>query len=318
MSSGFLVNGVSSAVDADLPVTTNSGIRNLIQKISVLEQEKQELMYAKQSATQKIEELKREIFRSKSDKQTLDSIAARAAELETEVSRLQHDLISSATEGQEANAELSELKQVAERLKKSKSEKTNKITVIENETNLLLERLNKDTERLKAGENRIRVLEKKIYGFPARNIGQKTEKKLKVEDSEKDDLIRSLKRIIDEFQSVVAKNRTETKRLKKEKDELEIEKNDLEALLKKSERRVKEMEQKINGLHKELEAYQNINILLKEKMVERMNGGMVNRGGVLHDEEKSLMCLKLDWPVVAVTAGVIATVAVVYLRYAKI
>ncbi|KAI3727838.1 hypothetical protein L6452_16458 [Arctium lappa] len=155
MPRGFLLNGVSSAVYVDLPVTTNSGIRNLMQNISVLEQDKQELMYAKQLGAHKIEELKREIF---SDEGT--------------------------------RSELSGLKRVAERLKKSKSEKTNKIVVIEKETNLLLERLDKDAVRLKAGENRFTYWRRKLMvfwrgiliSFSDEDIGQKIENNLKVGD----------------------------------------------------------------------------------------------------------------------------------------
>ena len=45
-------------------------------------------------------------------KKALDAVAARASQLETEVSRLQHDLIAAMSEGEEANGEITELKKL--------------------------------------------------------------------------------------------------------------------------------------------------------------------------------------------------------------
>ncbi|KAI3520416.1 hypothetical protein L1887_09824 [Cichorium endivia] len=329
MSDEVVVNGAGADVDVEIAAkeeksdgTMNQTVEKLMQKLAILEQEKQELINGKELATERIKELEDEIKMSESDKRALSSIAARAAELETEVSRLQHDLISSISDGQESNAELSELKRVVEELKKSESEKEEKLDVIENERNLLLERLNKEAEKLKDEENQIRELEKKIEGFETRESIHKSER-LKVEEeakakiSEKDEQIQSLSRMIDEFQSVIVKNRAEMEKSEKEKEELEIGKNDLEAQLKNSESKVKEMEHRLDQLQQELEAYEKINSVLKEKLVEDTNGIGAERGIDFNGDEKRLMGSKLDWPIIAVGTGAIATVALVYFRHAK-
>lgn len=309
MADEVVVNG--GGADADVEIASkeydsdgnmNQTIEKLMQKLEILEQQKKQLVDDTNSAAEKIKQLEDAILSSESDKRALSSIAARAAELETEVSRLQHDLISSMSEGQESNAELAELKRVVEELKKSESEKTEKIDVIEKERNLLLERLNEVSDRLKDSENQIRELEKKIEGFEMKESDQKIEK-LKVEEDaiakirEKDEQIQNLNRTIVELQSEVAKNRADFEKSKKEKDELDIGKNELES--------------RISELEKELESYKKMNSVLKEKAVENTPNGI---GGGCGEKMKSL---KPDWPVIAATAGAVAMVAVVYFRHAK-
>lgn len=57
--------------------------------------------------------------------------------------------------------------------------------------------------------------------------------------------------VIDEFQSVIVKNRADMEKSKKKKEELEIRTNDLEAPLKNSKSEVKGMEHRLDQLQKE-------------------------------------------------------------------
>ncbi|KAA8523764.1 hypothetical protein F0562_010187 [Nyssa sinensis] len=70
-------------------------------------------------------------------------------------------------------------------------------------------------------------------------------------------------------------------------------------------------------LHSELEASEQVISGLKEKAAEVVNGEALVMDRVnSEDGEKGLMGLKLQWPVVATSAGTIAAVAVVgYFRY---
>ncbi|PSS16400.1 Peroxisomal and mitochondrial division factor like [Actinidia chinensis var. chinensis] len=326
-------------VDFDESDTKASG---LMQRIEALEQEKREWIHENEVVRERVEKLKqeigmlgsdkaalkREMERSEDDKKTLESIASRAADLETEVSRLQHDLITSMAEEEEANKELSELKKVVEELRKIISDKEMKLEVLENERNLLLERLDKEGEVMKEAkavrESRVRELEKKLEALEGRESLEKSEKirieqEAKAKIDEKEVEIRKLKKWVEELDSVVAKNGVEMERMKKEREELEIVKNDLEALLKKSERKGKEMEHKMAQLHNELEASEQMIGGLKAKTLEGINSkAVVMDGDVNEDGEKGLMGLKLQWPVVAASTGAIAAVAVLYyLRCAR-
>ncbi|XP_059664923.1 peroxisomal and mitochondrial division factor 2 [Cornus florida] len=306
------------------------------QRIAGLEQEKVQLGEENKAMRERVvklseeikglesekEEMKREIDQSVADRRALESIAARAAELETEVSRLQHDLISSMTEGEEAKLEVSELKRAVEELRRSDSENGLKVEVLEKERNLLLERVGKEAEN----ESQIRDLEKKIETLEARESTQNVER-IKIEEEargmidERESEIRQLKKWVEELDSKGLKSGLEIERLKKEKEELQIMKNELEALLKKSDRKTKEMESKIEKLEKELEAAEQMMISgLKAKSAEGVNGKAVVMDEVVIEEGQkgSMGLLKQQWPMLAASTGAIAAVAVVcYLRYGR-
>ncbi|PSS17629.1 Peroxisomal and mitochondrial division factor like [Actinidia chinensis var. chinensis] len=326
-------------VDFDESETKVSG---LMRRIEALEQEKREWIHENEVVRERVEKMKqeierlgsekaarkREVERSEADKKALESIAARAAELETEVSRLQQDLITSMAEEEEVNKELSEWKKVVEELKESISEKEVKLEVFEKERNLLLERLDKQGEGMKEAkavmEIRVRELEKKLKALEGRENVEKSEKirieqEAKAKIDEKEGEIRKLKKWVEELDSVVAKNGVEMERMKKEREELEIVKNDLEALLKKSERKGMEMEHKMAQLHNEWEASEQMIGGLKDNTLEAINGKVVVMDGdVNEDGEKGLMFLKLQWPVIAASTGAITAVAVLYyLRCAR-
>ncbi|GLU04008.1 hypothetical protein SLE2022_211750 [Rubroshorea leprosula] len=57
-----------------------------------------------------LEDMKRELDQSDDDEKLLESIAARAVELESEGAKLQHDLINAMSEGEEANVKVGKLK----------------------------------------------------------------------------------------------------------------------------------------------------------------------------------------------------------------
>lgn len=313
-------------------------ISALDEKIEQLEQDKLELAKENEFVAETIKKykeqieqletdkakMKSEIDQAESDKKTLESIAARAAQLETELSRAQHDLITSQTEGQEANNELMEVNRIVSELRKSDSEKSAKLGVLEKERNLLLERINKDDEGVKASkaesESRIRELKTKIEALEMRDSSYKSEKvkveeEMKVRVEEKEDQIRHLTKLVDEFQSVISRNRAEMEKSNKEREELEIVKNELEALLKKSERKVKELELKLSQLHKELEGSEKVISGLKEKAIEAVNGNDLGLDRSIDGEEEK--GLKIEWPLVAASAGAVAVFAVVYLRYIR-
>lgn len=328
MSDSTIVNGVE---DKTINIEDNSGdgdgsdskVAALMQKIAALEQEKSELVHENEVVKERVNKLKGEIEESdaeneklKSETKVLDSIAGRAAQLETEVSRLQHDLISSLNENQEVNAELSVMKQEIEELRKSDVSKSVSLEAIERERNLLLEKINKDSEAVKESNSRISDLEKKIQALEMRDSGYKSDKiraeeEMKAKIEERDLKIRDLQNLVDESEAVL-------ERSNKEKKGLEIVKNDLEALLKQSERKVKEMESKMGLLSKELEGSEKLISGLKEKAIEGMNGDdVVIERGIVGDDEKGFMGFNLEWPIMAASAGAIALLAVVYLHHTK-
>lgn len=315
--------------DGTVDIEDNDGndskVPALMRKIAALEQDKSELAHENQVINEGIEKLIGEIEALATEKETLksetkalDSIAARAAGLETEVSSLQRDLNSSMNESQEANAELVGIKREMEELRKSDLNKGLKLETIEKERNLLLEKIVKDGDGFKESNSRISDLEKKIEALEMRDSNYKIEKvrveeEMRVKIDEREARIRILQNLVEELEAVM-------ERSNKEREELEIVKNELEALLKKSERRVKEMENKMGILYKELEGSEKMISGLKEKAIVGINGkDVVMERGIDDDDDddKGLMGLKLEWLVVAASAGSIALVAVLYLRYIR-
>ncbi|CAJ1949359.1 unnamed protein product [Sphenostylis stenocarpa] len=61
---------------------------------------------------EKIEEMQREMVQSREAAKAVEVIAARAADLETEVARLQHDMISEMSATEDARADATELRKV--------------------------------------------------------------------------------------------------------------------------------------------------------------------------------------------------------------
>lgn len=327
MSDLTIVNGVSD--DKNIQIEDNSGDGNdskvaaLMQKIAALEQEKSELVHENEIVKERVSKLKGEIEESdaengklKSESKVLDSIAGRAAQLETEVSRLQHDLLSSINENQEISAELSVTKQEIEELRKSEVSKSASLEAMQRERNLLLEKISKDSEGVKESNSRVSDLEKKIQALEMRDSGYKSEKikaeeEMKEKIEERDVKIRDLQSLVDDLEAVL-------ERSNKEREELEIVKNELEALLKKSERKVKEMEGKMGLLHKELEGSEKMISGLKEKAADGINGDdVVIERGIVGDDEKGFLGFNLEWPVMAASAGAIALLAVVYLHHVR-
>lgn len=201
----------------------------LTHKIAALEQENNQLFRENQVIKERMEkskhsieeiqnekvELQKKAEKFESENRALGSVAARAAELEGEQSRLQHDLITSMNDLEESNSELAKLKLALEGLKSSENEKSVKLDAIESERNLLLVKVKK---------------------FEASEKDQRAE----VEAKEKE--IRGLKKQLEDLKTTVKNNEA----WKKEKEVLHTVKDELE-------KRVIEMMSKVTELEKKLE-----------------------------------------------------------------
>uniref|UniRef100_A0A3Q7IC65 Uncharacterized protein n=1 Tax=Solanum lycopersicum TaxID=4081 RepID=A0A3Q7IC65_SOLLC len=151
----------------------------LTHKIAALEQENNQLFRENQVIKEKMEkskhsieeiqnekvELQKKAKKFESDNNALGPVAGRAAELEGEQSRLQHDLITSLNDLEESNSELSKLKLDLEGLKSSDNEKRVKLETVETERNLLLVKLNKLEVSEKDHRAEGEVKEKEIRGL---------------------------------------------------------------------------------------------------------------------------------------------------------
>nr|XP_004248210.1 peroxisomal and mitochondrial division factor 2 [Solanum lycopersicum] len=201
----------------------------LTHKIAALEQENNQLFRENQVIKEKMEkskhsieeiqnekvELQKKAKKFESDNNALGPVAGRAAELEGEQSRLQHDLITSLNDLEESNSELSKLKLDLEGLKSSDNEKRVKLETVETERNLLLVKLNK-----------LEV----------------SEKDHRAEGEVKEKEIRGLKNQLEDLKATVKKNEA----WRREKEALHSVKNELE-------KRVIEMMSKVTELEKKLE-----------------------------------------------------------------
>lgn len=309
---------------------------DLIRKIEELENENRELVSKNdekkgtiQKLTDEIEalktdrvELNREIERSESDKKALESIAARAVELETELSRLQHDFAEATHDSAEANFELEQLKKVLLEVKKNELEKEVKLETLEKEKLLLLEKMERETEenkqlRLESG-NRIHDLKQRLSAIEGRSdniISEKTkveeEASARISEMDKENL--RLKKEINRLESEFEKSNLEKKEEQKKR-------SDLQKAVKNSEEKVKELEVKLNQLQIEVEESERTIRGLKEKTRD-CNGPTTKKRTIDPSEEQGLMGLKMQWPaaaaVVASTGTIAAAAVAVYFSYGR-
>ncbi|KAE9606328.1 hypothetical protein Lal_00013560 [Lupinus albus] len=244
-----------------------------------------------------IEELKKEVEQSKDADKAVEAIAARAAELETELVRLQHDSISETSAAEDARAEAAETRKV---LKEKESR-------VEN-----LERELEELKKLKAeNEVKVRDLEKRIGVLETKEIEERN-KRIRIEEEkretidEKEREILSLRKKIDELEEGDAAGK------RSELEEWNKEKLNFQEALRESEEKVSILESKVAQLREEAGEAQKVIGSIKEKAVEIVNGSV---NGTQGEEKES----NLQWQVVAAgsTGAVIVGAAVIYACYAK-
>ncbi|KAJ7960681.1 peroxisomal and mitochondrial division factor 2-like [Quillaja saponaria] len=275
----------------------NSEMEDKVKKLMV---EIQGLKHDEAEMKERLREMEEEVERSQDAKKASEVIAARAAELETELSRLQHDLISTRSEAEESRAEVVELKRVL-------GEKGTKV-----------ENLKREVEELKQAkaenEKKLRDLERKAGILEAREIEEKS-KKIRVEEEmreridEKEKEISGFKKKVDEFNTVISNNRTALEKWVHENVKLE-------EALGKSEEKTRTMESKVVQLQEQVVEAEKVITALKETAVEAVNGTVNNITRSIDGEEKGL---KLQWPVVAAgsTGAIVAAAAVIYVCYGR-
>ncbi|GAB4855261.1 hypothetical protein Ancab_023881 [Ancistrocladus abbreviatus] len=204
-----------------------------------MEAEIEDLMKENAAMQEQIDELKKaEVEKSESESKALESIAKRAMELETEVARLQHDLITSMNAEEEANQEIEELRREIDGLKREKAA------------------LEADSER------KISELERK---------NEELQEKGRVAESEKAKAEQNANARMDETEGEIV-------RLRREKKEVEESVSVLKAQLKKSDEKVKEMEAKLTQLMEKSEESDKMISGVMEKAAARDGvDGLVGR-----------------------------------------
>ncbi|KAL4369450.1 hypothetical protein GQ457_05G016700 [Hibiscus cannabinus] len=151
------------------------------------------------------DEVKQELDHWEDDNAMLESLASRSADLETEVSRLQHDLITSMGEIDEVNKEAAGLKRGLEE----------KATVIES-----LEKEMDDLKKEKMEiEKKERDLERKLGVLEVREI-QERSKNIRIEDKMKEK-IDELQKKVETLEAEAARTRLELEKTNAEKLEFE-------------------------------------------------------------------------------------------------
>ncbi|XP_016752669.2 peroxisomal and mitochondrial division factor 1 [Gossypium hirsutum] len=181
-------------------------LKELSKKLEALQKEKLELRNENKEVKETIEKLTLEIdeFRHREverktetdqweDEMVLESLASRSAELENEVSRLQHDLITSMSEIDEANKDAVELKRGLE-------EKAWVIEGMEKEISELKK------EKLEI-EKRERDLERKLGVLEVRETEERS-KKVRLEEEMKEK-VDELKKNANALQAEVARTKAE-------------------------------------------------------------------------------------------------------------
>ncbi|GAA0184112.1 hypothetical protein LIER_31410 [Lithospermum erythrorhizon] len=201
------------------------------QRIAALEQENRQLVHEKDVIEKRIADLKREIEEANNDKdkllydleqskediKNLGSVAARAAQLEGDVSRLQHELISTTSALEEVSSELADVKLALDVFKKKETDKDKELEAVVVERDLLIEKLGD----LEAKENRYLN---------------------EMNDKEKE--IGTLRVKVEEFKVLIEKSVDEKKDIEKLTSELEVRVGELERKLEDKERVIDGFEKK--------------------------------------------------------------------------
>ncbi|XP_044493168.1 peroxisomal and mitochondrial division factor 2-like [Mangifera indica] len=284
-----ILNGVASTETANQTAESfydldqDNKIAELSIKTEALEKENREMK-------ERIKKLNIDIEGSEEDQKVFESIAARALELETEVARLQHELITVTSEGDEASVEAAELK-------KSLEEKGVKLEVLEKEIDGL------KTEKAD-NEKKVRELERKFGTLEVRELEEKN-KRVRVEEE--------MREKINEKERELSGFKKKVNDLESELDIIKVERKSVEESLKETESKSKEMEVKISELEEEIEEAKTLISGLKENKLDGFNGNVRDFKLSVDDGRKSL---NMQWPVVAATASVVA-VAVVGVCYAR-
>ncbi|KAK7300139.1 hypothetical protein RJT34_10974 [Clitoria ternatea] len=246
---------------------------------------------------EKIDVLQKEVAQSREAAKATEVIAARAADLEAEVARLQHDTLMEMGAAEEAKSE-------AVDLRKELAARDDKVDYLEREVAGL--------KKVKAeSEVKIRDLERKIGALETKEIEERN-KRIRVEEEmrekidEKEREIKVLRQKVEELEKVAAAKKSEL-------DEVVNKKLRLEDALREAEEKAKSLESNVLQLREEAAEAERVIVSLNEKAVEVTIDRGVNGS---HAEGKGL---KLQWPVVAAgsTGAVVAAAAVIYVCYAK-
>lgn len=147
--------GLSGHREVEISGDESAKISGLTLKVSDLEQENDTINQQNKEYKQQIEELEDSVkvlsnendeFKKQFDEvetknKALGAVVARAAELEADVSRLQHDLVSTMSDLQETTTELSDMRNEMVGIKQREEEKDVKLEAIEKERNLLVSKV---------------------------------------------------------------------------------------------------------------------------------------------------------------------------------
>ncbi|KAK6157087.1 hypothetical protein DH2020_011335 [Rehmannia glutinosa] len=204
MADETVINGEFSD-DQTVEITgdeASSKTSGLTQKITDLERENEKTIQENEGYKQQIEELKasikelstviveckKQVEKAESENKALGAVAARAAELEAEVSRLQHDLVSATSDLHDSTVELSDLRRDLEGVKEREKEKDVKLEAIGKERDLLLAKVEKLVgehsslrDESEGKEKEIRGLKKSIEDLEVVVESSKSLEKLKSE-----------------------------------------------------------------------------------------------------------------------------------------
>ncbi|XP_073283945.1 peroxisomal and mitochondrial division factor 2-like [Primulina huaijiensis] len=219
--------------DPELEITGDdaSEASGLNQKVDILKQENNEIARENREYKQRIEELKdsvnvlrdenvelkKNVGEAESENKALGAVVARTAELEAEVARLQHDLVSTMSDLQESGIELSDLKRDLTGMKDREKEKDAKLEALQKERNLLVLKVENlegvestIRDELEGKEKCISGLKKKLNDLEStvgsiktletlKNDLEKTVDKMKVEIGDLESRVGEKEEVINEF-----------------------------------------------------------------------------------------------------------------------
>ncbi|RID61132.1 hypothetical protein BRARA_E00306 [Brassica rapa] len=258
----------------------------LKEKAERLTGEIEEMRAVEAEMKQSFEEMETEIEQLEEEKKGLESISARAVELEGEVAKIHEDLVNALRDGDEREVTAAELK-------KELSEKVESFERFEKEAEGLRKERGEGEKKGRDLERKVGVLEVRLMEERSKKV--RAEEEMREKGNQKEGEIEGLKRKVSDFEMGLVKGVLEM-------ESCEFEKKRAEEALSELKKREMELEVRKEELLKKVDEGEKTLLVLNERIMEEPTAN-----GVRDIKDCDQEC---QWPVVAAgSVGALGLVA---------
>ncbi|CAN6823298.1 unnamed protein product [Brassica oleracea] len=261
----------------------------LKEKAERLTGEIEEMRAVEAEMKQSFEEMETEIEQLEEEKKGLESVSARAVELEGEVAKIHEDLVNALRDGDEREVTAAELK-------KELSEKVESFERFEKEAEGLRKARGEVEKKGRDLERKVGVLEVRLMEERSKKV--RAEEEMREKGNQKEVEMEELKRKVSDFEMGLVKGVLEM-------ESCEFEKKRAVEALSELKKREMELELRKEELLKKVEEGEKTLLVLNERIMEEPT-----TNGVRDIKDCDQECSQLQWPVAAAgSVGALGLVA---------